>query len=148
MFWAILEHKYDSNSLLMSNVKSPIERIRDELELICNWYCLRYLSLWWLHQSQHKHDHDVFLFSSEQKQSSTFQKFPRPKQQLISTESIDKPSKSTETEPSEGAQNLIAIILSLPKRKWGDRETLKLFLGSGSLFSGTSAQITTSIWGF
>ena len=51
----------------------------------------------------------------KQKQSSTFHKFSGLKQQLISTESTEKPSKSTE-KPSEGAQNMIAIVLSLPHR--------------------------------
>ena len=46
---------------LSANVKSSLERVRDELEWICNWYCQRYLS-WWEH-CQHKLDHDVFLFS-------------------------------------------------------------------------------------
>ena len=57
----------------------------------------------------------MFFFSGykcniccEQKQSSNFHKFSGPKQQLISTESTEK--------TSEGAQNLIAIVLSLSHR--------------------------------
>ena len=54
-------------------------------------------------------------FYRHPKHSSTFHKFSGPKQQLISTKSTEKPSQSTE-KPSEKAQNLIAIVLSLPHR--------------------------------
>ena len=109
---------------LFQNRRNRVNRmhpnVKSSIVWICDWYCQRYLSLCWLHQSQHEHDHNVFSFKHtsiccEQKQSSTFHKFSGPKQQLISTKSTEKPSKSTE-KPSEGAQNLIAIVLSLPHR--------------------------------